>query len=68
MQRKWAFTDPETRNLEAASGGNRLGRGEEEVGITLLGVLNERQESRLFVWVAGSLLEDKNRNFLRMIR
>lgn len=44
------------------------GRSEEEVGITLLRALNARQESRLFVWAAGSLLEDKNRNFLSKIR
>lgn len=31
------------------------GRGEEEVGITLLRALNARQESRLFMWAAGSL-------------
>lgn len=44
------------------------GRSEEEVGITLLRALNARQESRLFVCAAGSLLEDKNRNFLSKIR
>lgn len=50
-------------------GGEREeGRGEEEVGITLLGALNARQESRLCVGAAGNLLENKNRNFLSKIK